>query len=199
MFAELQFKRFLEDISARTPTPGGGTVSVATSLLGSALGIMAANFSDSESAKKTIIALKSIQSTLLPLLDKDAEAYDKVSISYKLPKSTEEEKRHRTSTIQTALKSAAEVPLTAMRFSLDAIKIINEFAPFCNKNLSSDIGSAALLLTAGLKGCALNVSINAKSIKDGKKREELESSADSIVKEAEGLQTKILKELSIRC
>jgi len=47
MFAEMRLSDFLEKIAAKTPTPGGGSVSAAVGAMGAALGVMTARYSES--------------------------------------------------------------------------------------------------------------------------------------------------------
>lgn len=165
---QLRLVDFVEQVAAKTPTPGGGSVSAAVSAMGAALGIMAARFSKSEEIGEPTSRLEEIKSELTRLVDADAEAYDLVHAARGLPKDTDEEKARRADAIQNALGEAAQVPLKGMQLAVEALEALKGMAPHVSKYLISDLGTAAALLEAGMKGCEMNVLINVQSMKDRK-------------------------------
>lgn len=191
-FLDNSVKDFINIVASKTPTPGGGTVSAAVTILGTSLGIMAMQFSEDKISQDIISILREIQEKQLPLLDEDAYAYGLVQKARALPKVTQEEKERRTSKIHEALQYAAEVPLKNIEISFKALEVLNNFAPKCNKNLASDLGVSTLILTSGIKGSALNVIINANCLKDNKTKEKLKSTAQDLVSRVEKLQENIL-------
>ena len=196
-FENLKLQEFLEALSSKTPTPGGGTASVAASLIGISTGAMSARFSAGDNVADTISALLDIQTKLTPLMDKDAQAFDMVSKAYKLPKDTPDAKSAREQKVQEALVSAAEVPLETCRLSLSAMELLLKFAPSCNKNLISDLGVGALLLYAGIRGAAMNVRINSKLMKSLEKRNYFESTLTTICTSAENVHKEILAKVNL--
>ncbi len=70
MFAEMRLADFLEKGAAKTPTPGGGSVSAVVGALGAALGVMASRYSDAVEAEQ---ALDQLKAEFLPLADQEAE------------------------------------------------------------------------------------------------------------------------------
>ena len=175
---------FCEQVAAKTPTPGGGSVSAAAAGMGASLGIMAARFSEGEKATEGATKLEGIKGQLIELIDADAEAYDLVLSARGLPKGTDEEKSRRSSAIQNAIMEAAEVPLKGMKISLDALEALKEMSAEVNKNLASDLGVSAYLLEAGMAGCEMNVQINAVWIKDRKQSGRLKRESSAISKKA---------------
>jgi formiminotetrahydrofolate cyclodeaminase len=192
MLRDMKLTDFVEAVAAKTPTPGGGSVSAAAATLGTALGIMAARYSEGPKAQEVAGALEEIKTQLAPLIDQDAEAYSQVSKAYGLPKKTDEEKARRRESIQRALKEAADVPLGGMGLALKAMQALTGLCDIVNKNLASDFAGAALMLEAALVGCGLNVRINAKLMTDAARRAELESQADRLEKEAAELKKRLL-------
>ena len=174
MLIDLTLRNFAESVAAKTSTPGGGSVSAYAAALGASLGIMAARYSEGAAAAEAAQALEGLKDRFIGLVDRDTEAYSKVSSAYGLPKKTDEEKAKRRATIQAALVEAAEVPLQAMRSSVEALEALTRLSPICNRNLSSDLAGAMLLLKAGLEGCSWNVRINAAGVTDSTRRSSLE-------------------------
>ena len=193
MFAESKLRDFIEAVAAKTPTPGGGSVSAAVASLGAALGIKAARFSEGGIPQKAAADLEPLKEELLKLVDVDAEAYGQVKSAYGLPKKSDEEKRRRKEVIQTALKEAAAVPLQGMRAAVKALAAILSYAEESNKNLISDLAGAAIFLEAGTLGCSLNVKINAQGLDDKAHASGLEREAGALIAEASRLRLEILK------
>ena len=175
MLADLSLRDFTAAVAAKTSTPGGGSVAAYASTLGAALGAMAARYSEGPGCAESAAALDALRGRFLILVDRDTEAYSKVSTAYGLPKKTDEEKKARRAAIQAALVDAANVPLEGMRAVIEALKALEPLAMSCNKNLASDLASGALLLRAGLEGCGWNVRINASALADADRREDLDS------------------------
>src|SRR5262245_51879358 len=95
MLRDTQLGDFIEAVAAKTPTPGGGSVSAAAASMGAALGIMTARYSDEPKAQEIAAALEGIKGKLVATIDRDAEAYSAVSKAYHLPKKTDDEKARR--------------------------------------------------------------------------------------------------------
>jgi len=113
-----------------------------------------------------IAAMDALRAEFLALVDEDANAFAEVAAALKLPKKDEAETSLRTERLQTALGAASRVPLrlaAACRRLLDACERGLEIA---STSLISDIGVAALLAEAALRGAALNVMINLASLTD---------------------------------
>ncbi len=189
---DMKLADFIEAVAAKTSTPGGGSVSAAASAMGTALGIMAARFSEGPKAQEIASSLEQLKGKILPFIDRDAEAYAQVSKAYGLPKKTDEEKARRKEAVQIALKEAAEVPLEGMRLAVGGLQALAPLFEVVNKNLASDFAGAALLLEAGLLGCGLNVRINASLMADKERRGRLEEEAGRLEKEGTELKSRLL-------
>lgn len=165
---------FLNDVSAGTPVPGGGSVSAITGALGTALVSMVLNLTTSSKkyeefhqfASDNYIEISRIQERLKRLVVEDAEAFDKVMEAYRLPKNTEEEKAERKKAIEEATKKAIAIPLETSKQCVEALHIISLIIDKCNKNAISDLGVANLLLKAACEGAIYNIFINFASISD---------------------------------
>jgi len=188
MFAEMKLSDFLEKIAAKTPTPGGGSVSAAVGAMGAALGVMTARYSDAPDPEH---ALDEIKNEFLALVDSDAEAYGAVNSAMSLPKDSDDTKRRRKEALQIALGEASEVPLKGMMLAVRGLKALADLAPICNKNLVSDLAGATTFLESALSGCGENVKINAASLTDKVRRARLEKEHERLVVEGRALAGKI--------
>jgi formiminotetrahydrofolate cyclodeaminase len=188
MFAEMKLSDFLEKIAAKTPTPGGGSVSAAVGAMGAALGVMTARYSDAPDPEH---ALDEIKNEFLALVDADAEAYGAVNSALALPKDSDDTKRRRKEALQIALGEASEVPLKGMMLAVRGLKSLADLSPICNKNLVSDLAGATTFLESALSGCGENVKINAVSLTDKVRRARLEKEHERLVAESRSLVEKI--------
>jgi formiminotetrahydrofolate cyclodeaminase len=100
------------------------------------------------------------------MVDRDAEAFNKVMEAYGLPKEPEDRKALRSAAIQEATKEAALVPLELMKHIIDALALAETAAGKGNANSVSDAGVSALMLHAACESAALNVRINLAEIRD---------------------------------
>lgn len=190
MFAEMKLSDFLEKIAAKTPTPGGGSVSAAVGAMGAALGVMTARYSDAPDAERV---LDEVKNEFLVLVDADAEAYGQVNSAMSLPKDSDDTKRRRKEALQIALGEASEVPLKGMLLAVRGLKVIADLAPKCNKNLTSDLEGAGTFLESALSGCGENVKINALALTDKVRRARLEKERTRILDESKDLRERIRK------
>ncbi len=199
---EMTVKDYLELLKSDAPAPGGGSVSALSAAQGVGLIAMVADltigkekYADYEqvckTAKEKALAL---YEELVEGIDKDTEAFNKVSAAYKLPKETESEKAARTAAIREANLGATEVPFHTVKLCLEGLKTAETIVGKSNPNAVSDLGVAALNLLAGVKGAWLNVKINLPGIKDEAAKVRFEEGY-RLVKEAEELATEICKEV----
>ena len=164
----------LAAFSSSDPTPGGGSAAALAAAVGASLLMMVASLPKTRSGSNEDRALLAEAAELLVRLrqqladavDADTIAYDQVVAAYRLPKGTDEEKRARKSAIQRALRSATDVPLGVMRLSALALKRADIVGAHGHPGASSDVGVAAALLHAGMRGARLNVEANVGSIDD---------------------------------
>ena len=172
--ADLRFIDVLAAFRSPNPTPGGGSASAMSGAIGASLLAMVGGLpkprTQGPEDEKRLEAVRercaAISDRLAALMDRDSEAYDSVVAAFRLPKGSDEEKRVRTGRIQEALRAATETPLDVMRACVEAIRAAADVAALGNGNASSDVRVGLELLMAGVRGAALNVAINLKSIKD---------------------------------
>jgi formiminotetrahydrofolate cyclodeaminase len=166
--------KFLDELASEQPTPGGGGAAAIMGAVGAALVSMVANLTigkknyeafDAE-LKATNAEAEKVRAELTAAIDEDVVAFNAVMGAYGLPRGTDEEKAARAAAIQAALKQATDAPLRAVKACHEVIKLSAVVADKGNINVISDAGVAVLAANAGLRSAALNVYINAKSIKD---------------------------------
>lgn len=167
-------KKYLDDLAAKLPAPGGGSAAALTAATGVALISMVANFtigkekykSVEEEIRKILSSSEDLRQKLINLVDEDVTAYKKLSGAYKLPKDSPEDKRKREQAMQEGLKEAMATPLEVCKLSHQAVKLCPVMSEKGNANLISDVGVAVALLASAFQSALLNVEINLKSIKD---------------------------------
>jgi glutamate formiminotransferase/formiminotetrahydrofolate cyclodeaminase len=165
---------FLEGLASDAATPGGGSVAAVAGAAGAALVAMVGRLTAGKQAYEAVsdrmteivkIADDS-RAQLLALADRDAEAFDAVMASFKLPKDTDVQKAERSAAIQAAFAGAAEVPLEVARMAVGTMALAVEVVEHGNPNAASDGLSAAHMLGAASASALANVEINAASLKD---------------------------------
>ncbi len=171
---DLSLKEFCEELSSSSPAPGGGSTGALAASLASSLVSMVANltigkkkYKEHENEMKSVKEQSNnLTNSLLKLVDQDTIAFNKVMEAFKMPKSTKEEKKLRSETIQKSMKGACEVPLEIAKYSVKIASVSNKVARHGNKNAVTDAGVAARLAEASYYAGVYNVKINLASIKD---------------------------------
>ena len=166
---------FLDDLASERSTPGGGGAAAISGAMGAALVSMVCNLTIGKpkyveveaEMKEVLAASEKLRAELTKAIGDDVKAFDAVMGAYGLPKGeTDDEKAARTAKIQAALKEATDVPLECARLCAEVVKLSAVTAEKGNLNVVSDAGVAVQSAYAGLMSAALNVRVNAKSIKD---------------------------------
>lgn len=200
--ADMTTKDYLKLLASDAPAPGGGSVSALSAAQGAALTAMVCDLTIPkekyaafreicEQVKRDIL---SVLDELIVAIDKDTEAYNKVSAAFKMPKDTEEQKAARSAAIREATVEATKVPYRTMELCLAGLSITQRAVGRSNPNAASDLGVAALNLLAGLKGAYLNVKINLPGIKDEETRASFAAAA-AMAEEAEQKAAGIYEEV----
>lgn len=198
-FIDITLREFMEELSSSAPTPGGGSVSALAGSLGLSLLTMVLNItlkkSDNESDLEEILEdAEKLKNELTELIDEDSKAFDGVMSAFRLPKETEEQKNERSEKIQSAFKSASEVPYKTAEKCVKGSEIALIVAEKGEKNAISDVGCAVWLLKAGYRGARLNVEINLSSIKDEEFVNKLRKGLDDL---SETLEENLSKSLTL--
>ena len=193
-----KLEQFLEDLASSKPAPGGGSAAAVAGALAAALSSMVANltigkerYKDVEGAFKGILEkTETLREDFLEAIDEDIKAYNKVMDAYGLPKNTEEEKKQRRESIQSALKGATEPPFKMAELASQVLELSKECALSGNSHAVTDAGASAILAQATARTALLNVDINLSSISDSsfveektRKRKDLSNKAEKKAEE----------------
>jgi formiminotetrahydrofolate cyclodeaminase len=174
MLIGLTVEEFTEALAASTPTPGGGSASAQAGAMAASLLRMMCDLTLGREAYRAHEAAvqgikgraESLRKDLLALVDRDAEAYDSVVHALRLPKGTPAELSERAAALGRANLFAIEAPMAIADACAVLMGLAGELAIKGNVNAVSDVGAAALLAYAGLRGAILSVRVNLKGVKD---------------------------------
>jgi formiminotetrahydrofolate cyclodeaminase len=174
MITDDSIEKFLEDLAGSAPTPGGGSAAAAMGAMGAALVSMVCNVTlgkkGYESVEAEMAAVRDeseiVRRRLTAMVAEDVAAFDSLMAAYKLPKATEDDKARRAAAIQAALRRATETPLDCARACAQVIKLARRASERGYAGVISDGGVGVLAGYTALRSAALNVYINAPSLKD---------------------------------
>ena len=174
MITERSIHAYLEALSAREPTPGGGSVAALVGALAAGLGVMVANFtlgrkkyaSVSAEVEERLANLSQALQVLEDLVQEDIAAYGAVGAGFAMPHGTDTERAARSAHIQGASVKATEV-LFAIA---DACEGVSNHALWLaehgNSNLVADAVMAVLLAEAALQGSVITIRSSLAFIKE---------------------------------
>jgi formiminotetrahydrofolate cyclodeaminase len=168
---------YLKRLASADPVPGGGSAAMVVAAAACALAAMVARICKDEDLAARADTLRG---KALAHSERDEKAFERVM-------HTRADER------QAALAEAAAVPLEGMRIALDALHLSANALALGNVNLVSDAGCAAEFAHAGLMGCAYNVKINHRFMKDAAKVAEQRALLEDYEREAAGLIASLRK------
>ncbi|MFH1189835.1 MAG: cyclodeaminase/cyclohydrolase family protein [Candidatus Omnitrophota bacterium] len=165
MYINKPLKEYLDDLAAKKAAPGGGSAAALTGATGTSLMSMVANFTIGKPEYKDVegkvagILLETMKydSELRALIDKDVDAYKRLSTALKGPSGVK---------LEDLYKDAAEPPFLVCEITNKCIKLCRELAGCGNRNLVTDTAIAAILFEAAFFSAKFNVYINLKYVKD---------------------------------
>ena len=120
-----------------------------------------------------------IRVKLLKCIDDDAIAFEPLSKAYSIPK----EDPTRDEIMEKCLKDAAQVPFQILQLACEAVDLQREFADKGSVLMISDAATGVAMLQGAIKGAAVNVKINTKSMKDREYASDLDSKVEALVDE----------------
>ena len=167
-------QQFLDELASKSATPGGGSAAAIMGAQGAALISMVCNltigkpkFAEVEADMQALLSdAEALREQLTDMIKGDVDVFNRVMASYGLPKETDAEKTARSAAIQDVLKEATDVPLDCAKACAKVIALSQIAADKGNPNVISDAGAGLMAAYSGLKIAALNVYINAGSLKD---------------------------------
>lgn len=173
-FKKETLEGYSEALGSGAATPGGGAAAALSATQGAALVSMVCNltvgkekFKDHEELNQEALAKAiSLQEECLGLMDKDAIAFGDMVAVYRMPKTTQEEKKAWEVAKENALKTCIAPPMELMEISLEGLALVRMVLGKSNQNAVSDLGAAASLFLSALECSWLNVVINLKDLQD---------------------------------
>lgn len=180
---------FLEDLSSKKPTPGGGGGSAISGALGASLGLMVVNLTLGKKKyekveEEFLVYLKRLlllRDKFLRLADEDARVFAPLSKAYGLPSETQEEKRRKETVLEVHLLNAAMVPIEVMETAIQTLDIMGGLGEKGSRLAVSDVGVAVQFIRTAITGAIMNVWINTKFMKNREKANELNKYADTML------------------
>ena len=186
---------YLLSVASDAPAPGGGSAAALCGAQGSGLAAMVAKLTigkkkypdDQELCVRVAHEAENLANALEAQIDKDTEAYNLISAAYKLPKETDEEKASRRKAIADATLVATDVPFETLRMARQGLLLASSLVGHSNTNCASDLGVAALNLTAAARGAWMNVLINVSGVSNESRKEEFLNAGKRLLTECETL------------
>jgi methenyltetrahydrofolate cyclohydrolase len=159
-FLDEPVRGFLDQLAARTPTPGGGGAAAVTGAMAAGLVAMAARFSVTRlpGADELADEADGLRRRLARLADMDARAYTAVLEAGRQP-GDDGQRRERT---REALQGAAHVPLEIAGIGARVAQLAVRVAEAGNPNLRGDAVTGAVLAAASARSAACLVDINVR-------------------------------------
>jgi formiminotetrahydrofolate cyclodeaminase len=170
MITQNSIDKFLDDLASGAPTPGGN-VTIGKKGYEPVDAEMKAVLQESERVRKRLSAM----------VAEDVAAFDSLMGAYKLPKATDEDKARRAAAIQTSLRRATETPLDCARACAEVIGLARRASEHGYLGVISDGGVGVLAGYTALRSAALNVYINAPSLKDREFAEQATAELEKLV------------------
>ena len=183
----MQIKEFIDQLSSKSPVPGGGGASSLIGAIGVSLCSMVANLTSGKKKyaeyqndiDKIILRSQKSIDRLLILIEKDAEVFEPLSAAYGIPKEDPE----RDEILEKALVQACSVPMEILHEVYGILDIIEELSVKGSKLALSDVGVAASALRCSLEGAVMNVYINTKLMKNTEYAKKINKETDNIFKD----------------
>ena len=169
---DMTLREFQDALASSDPTPGGGTAAAVALGQATALTRMVAQLTLGKekwqegwpAAEK---AEEISQKTYLragELAQLDSDAFDEVMAAFRMPKTNDDEVGIRRNCIRQATLKASEIPYATVVLGMELLSCQEAIATKGKGNAVSDVGVAALLTSAAVKGALFNVEINLQSL-----------------------------------
>ncbi|MEW6171246.1 MAG: cyclodeaminase/cyclohydrolase family protein [Candidatus Omnitrophota bacterium] len=179
-YKDESLKKYLDDLAAKLPAPGGGSAAALNAALGTSLISMVVNFTIGK--PKYAVYEKSLQQTLekseklrnefLNLVDLDVIAYKSKN-----------------------LNDSLNVPFMICRLCYEGAKLCPDLTKKGNTNLISDVAVAVILLEGAFASAYFNVDINLKMLNDKKLTRSIRKELDKKEKEIKKIRIKVEDEV----
>jgi methenyltetrahydrofolate cyclohydrolase len=151
-YLDMGIGRFVAELSAATPDPGGGATAALAVTLAAGLCVMTARLSGRHLPAEELAARAGLlRDRAAPLAQADAEAYRAVIAALRAPGRAG---------VPAALSAACAVPMQVAEIGAEVAALAAAVAAGGNPNVRGDAITAALLAAAGARAAAALVRIN---------------------------------------
>ncbi|MCR5805156.1 MAG: cyclodeaminase/cyclohydrolase family protein [Clostridia bacterium] len=180
---------FTDELCSNAPVPGGGGASALMGAVSAALCSMVGELTTGKKKyaeyqidiDRILGDAKYLNSEMLDLMQKDADAFEPLAKAYGIPKEDPE----RDDILEAALVVAAQAPFDIVMKCREVAALVDELVTKGSRLAISDVGVAAAACRAAATGAAMNVYINTKLMKNreyaSKLNEDTNRAVDEIV------------------
>lgn len=198
---DLTLSDFADLTASESPAPGGGSIAAYSATLGVALGTMVANLSSHKRGwddkwqyySDWAVKGQKYKEELLHLVDEDTNAFNKIMDAFQLPKKNEEDKKARAEAIESATLYATKIPLKVLETAYNSMEVMEAMAKDGLPASISDVAVGAMSARTGAYGAYYNVKINAATLKNKTKAQELLATANELLAKVKERETNILE------
>ena len=138
---------FLDQLAARTPAPGGGSVASIACAMAAGLVEMASAFDASGTLDQVGARAHELRGRAAALAEADGRAYAGVLAALRMPAGPE-----RTRSLDAAVAGAIECPMKLLEIAAEVATLAADVAARGNRNLEGDAITGALLAEAAARG-----------------------------------------------
>jgi methenyltetrahydrofolate cyclohydrolase len=186
-FLDEPVRGFLDQLAARTPTPGGGGAAAVTGAMAAGLVAMAARFSATQlpGAGELADQADKLRRRLAQLAEEDAQAYAAVLEAFRRPGEAglgeRGEAQRRGAQRREALLGAAMVPLEIAETGARVAAMAVQVAETGNPNLRGDAMTGAVLAAASARSaaCLVDINVGLGGLDPGLSRRAAQAAADA--------------------
>jgi methenyltetrahydrofolate cyclohydrolase len=146
---------FLDQLAARTPAPGGGSVASITCAMAAGLVEMASAFDSSGMLDQVGSRAHELRGRAAALAEADGLAYAGVLRALRMPAGPE-----RTQRLDEAVGGAIECPMALLEIAAEVATLAADVAARGNRNLEGDAITGALLAEAAARSAATLAQLN---------------------------------------
>ena len=165
---------FIERLASPTAVPGGGAAAASVAIIAASLNSMVSGITMGKkkySSRRDMMEEINRRSGLLrnelrDLMKQDEIAFNMIVSAWKMPQSSEEEKKSREKQMAAAIRSAIAVPWRIARASFDILRDSQIIALYGLKSAVTDSMCAAEFSIAAIRGVLQNVAINIRDADD---------------------------------
>ena len=190
---------FTDELCSNAPVPGGGGASALMGALSAALCSMVGELTTGKKKyaeyqvdiERILGDAKYLNSEMLDLMQKDADAFEPLSKAYGIPKDNPE----RDDILEAALVVAAQAPFDIVMKCKEVPALVDELVTKGSRLAISDVGVAAAACRAAATGAAMNVYINTKLMKNREYADKLNSDTNEALNEIVGICDKAYEEV----